>query len=268
MFVRLPLGIHCAWNEEVAMSRSTRLFDYSMMVLAVVFGAGSVALWAADGSFASVRMEWSDTTLLLWDAGLSLAFFLQHSGMVRKSFRVRMAALVPPHYERAVYAIASGVVLTAVVLLWQRSESCVLVLEGVLRWVARGCTVLAITLFIWAARSLRPFDPLGLAPIRAHLRGGSEQPPAFVVHGPYRWVRHPLYSCVILLIWSNPDLTADRLLFNALWTAWICVASVLEERDLADEFRDAYQEYRRRVPMLIPWRGPVMLEVLNERVPR
>ena len=33
-----------------------------------------------------------------------------------------------------------------------------------------------------------------------------------VVRGPYRWVRHPLYLTTLLMIWSYPDLTADRLL--------------------------------------------------------
>jgi protein-S-isoprenylcysteine O-methyltransferase Ste14 len=247
------------------MSRPTKLFDYSMMVLAVILGVGSIALLAADGAWGIVRMGWPDATLLFWDAGLSFAFFLQHSGMVRKGFRSRLAAFIPSHYDRAVYAIASGIVLAAVVLLWQRSESRLLVLEGVLRWIARAYTIFAVAVFIWAARSLQGFDPLGLGPIQAHLRGDSERPLTFVVRGPYRWVRHPLYSCIIVMFWSNPDVTADRLLFNVLWTVWIWVAAGLEEGDLAREFPGAYLEYQRRVPMLIPWRGPMALEGLNAK---
>ncbi len=67
-------------------------------------------------------------------------------------------------------------------------------------------------------------------------------------------VRHPLYFCVIVLLWTTPVLTADRLLLNVLWTAWIMLGTVLEERDLTVDFGDLYREYRRRVPMLIPWR--------------
>jgi protein-S-isoprenylcysteine O-methyltransferase Ste14 len=77
---------------------------------------------------------------------------------------------------------------------------------------------------------------------------------SFVVKGPYRWVRHPLYLFMTLMIWSCPDLTADRLLFNGLWTVWIVIGSILEERDLVLEFGDVYREYQQTVPMFIPRR--------------
>ena len=67
-------------------------------------------------------------------------------------------------------------------------------------------------------------------------------------------VRHPLYLFSILMIWSCPDLTTDRLLFNILWTVWIVIGAFFEERDLVAEFGDLYLEYRKRVPMFIPSR--------------
>jgi protein-S-isoprenylcysteine O-methyltransferase Ste14 len=77
-----------------------------------------------------------------------------------------------------------------------------------------------------------------------------------VIWGPYRWVRHPLYLTTLLMICSHPDLTADRLLFNILFTVWILAGTVLEERDLVDAYGDDYREYQRAVPMLIPYRKP------------
>jgi protein-S-isoprenylcysteine O-methyltransferase Ste14 len=58
---------------------------------------------------------------------------------------------------------------------------------------------------------------------------------------------------MILMIWSCPDLTRDRLLFNLLWTVWIVIGSYFEEIDLIAEFGDAYREYQKRVPMLVPF---------------
>jgi hypothetical protein len=52
------------------------------------------------------------------------------------------------------------------------------------------------------------------------------------------------------------DLAADRLLFNILWTIWIFLGSVLEERDLESEFGASYLEYQKQVPMLLPLRMP------------
>jgi protein-S-isoprenylcysteine O-methyltransferase Ste14 len=119
--------------------------------------------------------------------------------------------------------------------------------------------LLAIALFAWGAIALRGFDFFGLAPIQAWLRGTAEKPPIFVVRGPYRWVRHPFYLSVLVLIWSCPDLTTDRLLFNLLWTAWVILGTTFEEADLQSDFGEPYSDYRRRVPMLIPWRGRVTL---------
>ena len=229
------------------------------MALAVCCGAGSVALFALSpvGSLRLVRTSWTEPGALWWDAALSLAFFLQHSGMIRPGFRARIAPVVPPRYHRALYSIASGIVLTMVVALWQPSPRLLFSLEGGWRWTAHVVSVLAIALFLWGAFALRVLDLFGLAPIRAYLRGTAEPAAPFVARGPYRWVRHPWYLGAILLIWSYPDLTSDRLLFNVLWTVWIVIGARLEEADLGRDFGSAYDDYRRAVPMLIPWRGRV-----------
>lgn len=237
------------------MDKSATVGDYTMMVLSVVLGGGSVFLFALMGSFQFVHLGLSNPVVLLWDAILSMAFFLQHSGMVRKSFRARTAAVFPQRYQGAIYSIASGVVLIMVVVLWQRSDIPLLRLEGLSLWIARGCSLLAILIFAWSIQALGSFDLFGLRSIKSHTRDESDKPFAFVVRGPYRWVRHPLYLCVLMLIWANPELTADRLLFNVLWTAWIVVGTMLEEMDLQADFGGVYRDYQRKVPMLIPWRG-------------
>ncbi|MBA4367915.1 MAG: hypothetical protein C0403_09790 [Desulfobacterium sp.] len=85
-----------------------------------------------------------------------------------------------------------------------------------------------------------------------HVRDIKPAPRNFVVRGPYRWVRHPLYFCSLLMIWSCPYTSMDRLLFNMLFTIWIVIGMRMEERDLLDVFGKAYQEYREKVPILIP----------------
>jgi protein-S-isoprenylcysteine O-methyltransferase Ste14 len=59
------------------------------------------------------------------------------------------------------------------------------------------------------------------------------------------------------MIWSYPDLTADRLLFSVLFTVWIIVGTVLEERDLVADYGEVYRNYQRAVPMLVPYRRPI-----------
>jgi protein-S-isoprenylcysteine O-methyltransferase Ste14 len=76
------------------------------------------------------------------------------------------------------------------------------------------------------------------------------------VSGAYKWVRHPLYFFSLIMIWSCPVLTVDRLLFNLMWTTWIITGTVLEERDLVREFGDQFREYQAKVPMIIPYKIP------------
>lgn len=239
------------------MARSTRWLDWSVLILAVVLGAGSVALFAWPGRPLSVPLNLPEPAALAWDASLSCFFFVQHSGMVRRSFRRRLSAIVPLRYDGAVYAIASGIALLAVVVFWQPTGNRILTLEGFARWIAAGCAMLAAAVFAHTIYVLRPFDPLGIRSIWANLHGRVSRPSSFVARGAYRWVRHPLYSCIIVLLWAEPDLTSDRLLLNVLWTAWIWLGATLEERDLAAEFGEGYGSYQRQVPMLVPWRGRV-----------
>ncbi len=228
-----------------------------MIALASVFGIGPFLLLIVRGSSGFTDFRMSQVNILLWDTLLSSMFFAQHSGMVRRSFRVRLAQVIRERYQGAIYSIASGISLALVVIFWQRSEVSLVVLQDIPRLIAAAFSLLAVLGFVLSFYALRSFDPFGISPVRAHLRARKHQPGPFVVRGPYRWVRHPLYSCTIVLFWASPDVTADRLLFNVLWTAWICIGTLLEERDLAREFGDIYRQYQRAVPMFVPWRVSV-----------
>jgi protein-S-isoprenylcysteine O-methyltransferase Ste14 len=231
--------------------------DRLLIVLARVLGGGSLLLLLfLAGRGGVVDLHLGVRAALLWDSALSLAFFLQHSLMVRTGVRARLARVVPAYTLGAAYSIASGVVLTAVVLLWQRTGTRLAAVEGPARWLGPGAAALGLAGFAWAVASLRHFDPFGVRPVAAHLLGEAPRTSALSIRGPYRWVRHPLYLFTLVLIWSSLELTADRLLLDVLWTAWILVGTVLEERDLVAEKGAAYLSYQREVPMLLPWRRP------------
>lgn len=226
----------------------------SLLVAAAVSGTVSIGLFVLTptGWIRAYEAEWPVGAKLCWDAFLLLLFFFQHSGMVRRTFRARVARFIPPWSYPAVYCIASSIFLATAVVFWQPTDRHLLVLEGKTLQIVNGIALSAVGLFFWGAIALRGFDPFGLSPIRAHLREKEEPRPAFAVNGPYRWVRHPLYFSILLLVWSSPDLTLDRLLANVLWTGWIYIATRWEERDLESDFGDSYRQYRKRVPMLIP----------------
>ena len=207
------------------------------------------------GPFHIVKMEFSESHLLVWNGILSILFFIQHSGMIRTGFRTRLNRVVPSHFNGALYTIFSSIVLTGVIILWQPSVIVVYELQSYARWISRAVFFLTIAGFSWGVYSLKSFDPFGSGRIKAHLKGRSARPQIFSVYGPYLWVRHPLYFFVLVLIWVCPDLTLDRLLFNMLWTCWIYLGAIFEEKDLVSEFGNQYREYQKKVPMLIPWKG-------------
>ncbi len=192
--------------------------------------------------------------MLVLDGLLCLAFFIQHSTMVRRSFRNRLAGAVPEHYHGAVYAIASGAVLLALVVWWQESAHVLVELEGAARWLLRCLVPASAIIFVWGILTLKHFDTFGVYSVLAGVGGKSQKQQPLAARGPYRWVRHPLYLAILTRMWSYPTLTPDRLLFNVLWTAWVVMGTMLEERDLVAVFGDSYRDYQRKVPMLVPWR--------------
>ncbi len=80
----------------------------------------------------------------------------------------------------------------------------------------------------------------------------AEKPPRFVTNGLYRWVRHPLYTSAMLLMWATPNLSWNTLAFNLGVSAYLVIGSIYEEQKLLDEFGSAYEEYRQRTPGFLP----------------
>lgn len=240
------------------MNKNERLIAKSIMFIAPLMGRASMLLFVFFLFFGSLRIitiELSELTVFFWNGTLSILFFIQHSIMIRRSFRNQLANYIPSHYNEAVFTIVSSIVLTVVVLFWQPSMTVLYELHGFLRLVARSIFFIAIAVIGWGVYALKSFDPFGRIPIRVYLRGKPPRSQKFAVFGPYLWVRHPLYFFVLLLIWSSPDLTLDRIILNSLWTLWIIIGTILEERDLVSDFGDKYRQYQGQVPMLIPWKG-------------
>lgn len=72
--------------------------------------------------------------------------------------------------------------------------------------------------------------------------------------GILRYVRHPIYSGTLLFVLGfflfNPKLL--NLVTLACVSVYILIGMRLEERKLIEQFGDAYREYRKEVPALIP----------------
>lgn len=232
-----------------------KLFPLLTLLAAAVVGYASYAAFMVflySGSLDWIRLDLGEAGKGMLNASLCVLFFLQHSGMIRRSFRRWLANFIPARYQGAIYTLASGACLLVTVALWQGSEIVLFEATGLVRGFLRGIFVLSVLGMVWGLLALRAVDMFGLSPI---LKRSNEKPihaNHLIIRGPYRWVRHPLYLFMIILFWSAPVLTMDRLLFNTLWTLWVVSATVLEERDLVVDFGAAYRDYQLTVPMLVP----------------
>lgn len=223
---------------------------------AYVLGGGGMISWLGFlifGPLDAINFRLDIAGRLLLDALLCLLFFAQHSIMVRRGFRLWLIRAVRADFHGALYAAASGTCLLVVTGLWQPVDPALWIPEGMVRWGFLTVFMAAGAGALWGSRALGDFDALGVGPaMRAAGGKAPAAPTGFTVRGPYRWVRHPLYLFSLIIIWSGPVFTVDRLLHNGLWTVWIIIGAALEERDLVACFGDAYRQYQETVPMLFP----------------
>jgi protein-S-isoprenylcysteine O-methyltransferase Ste14 len=113
-------------------------------------------------------------------------------------------------------------------------------------WSLRAILLVAGVLGLWALQAM------GLRQVKVfpevHGRG------KLIVLGPYRWVRHPMYTSVLLvtLAWMLGNPLPYRIL---LWVGLVMTLSVklrYEERLLMERFGE-YEAYRHQTKHLIPF---------------
>jgi protein-S-isoprenylcysteine O-methyltransferase Ste14 len=235
-----------------------RFIAYLLISVSGLIGGGALLLFMLFlyfGPFRLIELNLSSINALLLDCAFCFLFFLQHSVMIRKSFRQKLARYVTLEYESAFFSIIAGLLLLTLLFLWQDVSQTLLVSQGIFRLLLRTIFFLSLGVFAWGLWSLGVFDPFGIIPILNYIRGKEKAVSQFIVKGPYRFVRHPLYTTMIIMFWSYPILTLDRILFNCLFTAYMVVGTLLEERDLVRIFGADYLAYQEKVPMLVPYRN-------------
>lgn len=111
---------------------------------------------------------------------------------------------------------------------------------------ARGLVAAGVALGLWALITMR----------WRHLRATPEPAAGarLLTEGPYRWMRHPMYSATLLVV-------AGWLMGNARWSRGLMALGLLvvlvvklryEERLLVQHFPD-YPAYAARTRRLVPW---------------
>jgi protein-S-isoprenylcysteine O-methyltransferase Ste14 len=113
--------------------------------------------------------------------------------------------------------------------------------------VGLGLVLVGLSLFVSSLRrfatdgrgTLAPWDP----------------PRNLVIYGPYRYVRNPMISGVVFVLFGEASMLLSGP--HAQWALIFLVINFIyiplfEERQLKERFGEAYVEYSRHVPRLLP----------------
>ena len=78
--------------------------------------------------------------------------------------------------------------------------------------------------------------------------------PELVTSGPYRLIRHPIYSGILLGVFGTSLATnVDLLIAVGMIGAYFLYSATVEERILTRSFPATYPSYKARTKMLIPF---------------
>lgn len=180
-------------------------------------------------------------------------FGVQHSVTARRGFKDAWTKLVPPAAERSTYVLISGVLVFLICLGWQPIGGTLWHVENpLLRNSLTTIQLLGWTIAVSASFMINHFELFGLQQVYYHFADRPEPTPDFTNRFLYRVVRHPLQMGLLIGMWSTATMSMTHLMLSGTMTVYILIGLHLEEQSLAATLGPPYEEYRRRVRMLLP----------------
>ncbi len=114
-----------------------------------------------------------------------------------------------------------------------------------LRWTGVGMIAIACGLLLWTLRCLGKNLTDTVVTRQQH---------TLVIHGPYRWVRHPFYDSAALLAVAVSLIAANWFLFvtGVVLFCLFIIRTRTEEENLVARFGDSYRAYMERTGRFLP----------------
>lgn len=232
-------------------------FVYGVVCYLVFFGTFLYAIGFVGGLVVPKSIntgELAAFSTALWINALLLGLFaIQHSVMARPGFKKWWTKLIPQPVERSTYVLLASLALILLFWQWRPMVDVVWNVENTvgryalwtLFWIG-WATVLTGTFLI------NHFDLFGLRQVYLYQKRKDYTEVGFNTPFLYKIVRHPIMLGFIIAFWATPRMTVGHLVFALATTAYILIAIQLEERDIVGAHGTAYEDYRKKVSMILP----------------
>ena len=183
--------------------------------------------------------------IVMWSA-----YYMLHSVLAATSVKAFFKEkVIFFRYYRLSYTILVTVLLAGI--FWYQYS-----IESPLLWNIPLLKIPAILLLVIPGSIISFISVKKYFVLLSGIRSVYEKAPApeLKINGIHRFVRHPLYSGTILVVWGFyfvfPYL--NNLIAVVLLTLYVIVGIRFEEKKLIAEFGEQYLHYMKRVPSLVP----------------
>jgi methanethiol S-methyltransferase len=179
--------------------------------------------------------------LAIW--GVVHSFLASH--LAKDLFRLKMGGM---DFYRLAYNVFSGISFLPILYLMATLPN-KMAYEVPSPWnlVMFGGQLISALLLLVAFLQTDSLSFVGLRQLFEEEKSG-----ALVTRGLYRVVRHPLYTFSLLFIWLSPIVSQNSLAVYIGSTLYVLIGAYFEERKLLRDFGEAYANYKKSTPMLIP----------------
>jgi protein-S-isoprenylcysteine O-methyltransferase Ste14 len=223
------------------LARSFAWAGGALFVVALLF-----FLYRYLGAFGELRVGAPSLTVITVDLLLFTAFALHHSAFAREPVRRAVARIVTPGLERSAYVWVASLLFMLVCAAWLPvGGPPVWDATGMTRWFLHALQLLGGVLAVGSAATIGVWELAGISAPRQEPE--SDATTEIRAAGPYRWVRHPIYTGWFLLVFTAVPMTPTRLLFAVVSGVYTLIGIAFEERSLRASTAGAYDTYARQV---------------------
>jgi len=189
--------------------------------------------------------------LLIFAIALFIYFFI-HSLLAHENVKALLHPIIGQRYYRFFFNLIAIVSLVPVYFFYKKIDAEVLFEIKWLEYVGIGMIILG---GIFSVKALLQYDLSEFSGTKQYRQQTATTVEKLQTNGMNRYVRHPLYFSLLLIVWGFFLFRSTDLILTVagVTTIYLYFGTVLEEQKLINQFGNDYIEYQKRVPMLIPF---------------